>query len=74
MIFKRYLYIARDIIGKFELFNKDLKNNRILKSLWNLKSSNNKMNNELTSIINEKNILKKFEVLCDIFEKNENKL
>jgi len=46
-IFKRYLYIAKEIIGKYKLFNQDLKNNRILKSLWNLKSSNNFMNDEL---------------------------
>ena len=58
-IFKRYHYIAKDIIGKFELFNQDLKNNRILKSLWNLQSSNTKMNDELTKITKEKNIIKK---------------
>ena len=32
-IFKRYHYIAKDIIGKYELFNNDLKNHRIIKSL-----------------------------------------
>ena len=70
-IFKRYHYIAKDIIGKFELFNKDLKNNRILKSLWNLKASNVKMNNELTKIIEEENFLEKTKLLIDLNEKNE---
>ena len=70
-IFKRYHYIAKDIIGKFELFNKDLKNNRILKSLWNLKASNAKMNNELTKIINEENFFTKTKLLIDISETNE---
>ena len=70
-VFKRYHYIAKDIIGKFELFNKDLKNNRILKSLWNLQSSNNKMNDELTKITKEKNILKKTDLIIDIYEKKE---
>ena len=31
-VFKRYHYIAKDIIGKYELFNNDLKNYGILKS------------------------------------------
>jgi len=70
-IYKRYLYIAKDIIGKFELFNKDLKNNRILKSLWNLLYSNNKMNDKLTSIINEENLMKKTDLLLYIYEKKE---
>ena len=70
-IFKRYHYIAKDIIGKFELFNKDLKNNRILKSLWNLQYSNTKMNNELTKIINEKILSKKANTLLALSENNE---
>ena len=70
-IFKRYHYIAKDIIGKFELFNKDLKNNRILKSLWNLQSSNAKINKELAKIITADDTLKKVEALLDLNEKNE---
>ena len=70
-LFKRYHYIAKDIIGKYELFNKDLKNNRILKSLWNLQSSNIKMNDELTKILGEEDLLKKTEQLIYISENNE---
>ena len=73
-IFKRYLYIAKDIIGKYEFFNQDLKNNRILKSLWNLKYSNDKMNNDLTKIAGDENTLKlieKADILIDIYEKKE---
>jgi len=58
-IFKRYAYIANDIIGKFELFNKDLKNYSILKSLENLTLSNEKINKDLENIIKENDLLKK---------------
>ena len=70
-IFKRYHYIAKDIIGKYELFNKDLKNNRILKSLWNLQSSNIKMNAELNKILEEEDLLKKTGLLIKISANNE---
>ena len=70
-IFKRYVYIAKDIIGKFELFNKELKNNRILKSLWNLNISNAKMNDRLNHIINEESRFQKAGTLINIYEKKE---
>lgn len=69
-IFKRYHYIAKDVVGKFELFNKDLKNHRILKSLWNLKSSNVKMNEELNKIINEKDLYTKTNYIVYFFGKD----
>ena len=70
-IFKRYHYIAKDIIGKFELFNKDLKNHRILKSLWNLQYSNKTMNDELNKIIEEEDIMQKINQAIYIYEKKE---
>jgi len=70
-IFKRYHYIAKDIVGKFELFNQDLKNHRILRSLWNLQTSNKKMNDELTQIIQEEDILQKIKLTTNIYEKNK---
>jgi hypothetical protein len=70
-IFKRYHYIAKDIIGKFELFNKDLKNHRILKSLWNLQYSNKTMNDELNKIIEEEDIIQKINQAIYIYEKKE---
>ena len=70
-IFKRYHYIAKDIIGKFELFNKDLKNHRILKSLWNLQYSNKTMNDELNKIIEAEDIIQKINQAIYIYEKKE---
>lgn len=68
-VFKRYHYIAKDIIGKFELFNQDLKNHRILKSLWNLQYSNKRMNDELKKIIEEEDINRKIDQVIYIYEK-----
>ena len=70
-IFKRYHYIAKDIIGKFELFNKDLKNYRILKSLRNLTFSNIKINEDLNKIIYEKDLIKKTNFIIDIYKEKE---
>lgn len=72
-IFKRYHYIAKDVVGKFELFNKDIKNHRILKSLWNLKTTNAKMNEELNMIINEKDLITKTNYIIYLFGKDKEK-
>ena len=68
-VYKRYQYIAKDIIGKYELFNKDLKNFKILKSLRNLKATNTKMNKELTNIVTEKDQIK---IINSLFTINDN--
>ena len=73
-IFKRYHYIAKDLIGKYELFNTNLKNYRILKSLRNLNFTNNKMNEDLKKIIDEKNIVSKANILIEIYETKEDNL
>ena len=65
-VFKRYDYIAKDIIGKYELFNKDLKDYKILKSLRNLKATNIKMNKELTDIVTEQDTNKRINFLFKI--------
>jgi hypothetical protein len=70
-VFKRYHYIAKDIIGKYELFNNELKNYRILKSLRNLKATNIKMNKELTDVITEQDTFKKINSLFKIAETQE---
>ena len=70
-IFKRYFYIAKDIIGKYELFNKDFKNYRILKSLKNLEFSNDKMNNDLKTIIKKKNTQEKVASIINIYEEKK---
>ena len=72
-VFNRYLYIANDIIGKYELFNKDLKNYRILKSLRNLKFSNERMNKDLKKIIDEEDMLKNINSIIKIsLDRTEN--
>ena len=59
------------MISKYELFNNELKNNRILRSLWNLQISNNKMNDELKKIINEENLEEKVKKAISIYENRE---
>ena len=51
--------IQQIIIEKFALFNKELKNYTILKSLRNLKFSNIQIMKDLNSIIDEKDMKKK---------------
>ena len=70
-IFRRYYDIARNIIEKYELFNKDLKNYRIIKNLRNLKTSNKLLNTDLEKIINENNLLSKTDAIINIYEKKE---
>ena len=65
-VFKRYHYVAKDIVGKYELFNKDLKKYTILKSLRNIKFSNLKMNKELTDILAEEEEIKQISALFRI--------
>ena len=71
-VFKRYHYIAKDIIGKYELFNKELKDYKILKSLRNLKVTNIKMNKELTDIITELDTGKRINSLFKIASSQDN--
>ena len=70
-VFKRYHYIAKDIVGKFELFNKEVKNYRILKSLRNLEFSNDKMNKDITKIIDEDDGIKAMNYIIKIYEEKE---
>ena len=70
-VFKRYHYIAKDIVGKFELFNKDVKNYKILKSLRNLEFSNDRMNKDITKIIEEEDEIRKINYIIKIYEEKE---
>ena len=54
-IIKKYCIIAENIINKYETFNKDLKNHRILQSVINLKESNEQVMEDIKSIMNNKN-------------------
>ena len=71
-VFKRYHYIAKDIIGKYKLFNQELKDYKILKSLRNLKVANIKMNKELTDIITEQETTKRINLLFKIASTQDN--
>lgn len=66
-IFNNYYEIANDIVGKYELYNKDLKDYNILKSLRNLKFSNNQIMEELDAIINEDDIYKKVSLMIKLY-------
>ena len=66
-IIKKYSVITENIIYKYEKYNKDLKNHRILKSVINLKDSNEKVIENIKSIINEKNIREQTKNIMDIF-------
>ena len=66
-IVKKYCDIAENIIDKYETYNKDLKNHRILQSVINLKDSNEKVMKNLNSIIDEKFIREQTKNIMNIF-------
>jgi hypothetical protein len=88
--FKKYCIIADDILNKYETYNKDLKNHRVLQSVINLNDSNEKIMEDINSIINNKydikerveNIIKiswkiyreKREVIKDYIKHSQNKI
>ena len=57
-IIKKYCFIAEDIINKYETYNKDLKNHRILQSVINLIDSNKDVMEDINSIISKKDDIK----------------
>ena len=67
-MFENYYKIANDIVEKYELYNKELKNYRILKSFLNLKKSNMKIIKDLDEIINGKENKDKAYKLMDIYK------
>ena len=67
-MFDNYYKIAIDIVEKYELYNKELKNYRILKSFLNLKKSNIKIIKDLDEIINGKENKDKAYKLMDIYK------
>ena len=67
-IFEKYYEIGQDIIEKYELFNKDLKNHRVIQSLKNLNDSNEKVMKTLNEIINNNNLKNKINILINIYE------
>lgn len=71
-IIKKYYDIARDIIGKYESYNKKLKNYQVLKTINCLSDSNKKIMNDLNTITekNEKedDWINKCKILINIFK------
>lgn len=66
-IYERYYNIANDIIKKYELFNKDLKNYKILRTIRNLKFSNKQIIEDLNYIINEPDLQKKSSIILSTY-------
>lgn len=68
-IYTQYYIISKDIISKYELFNQNFKNYRILKTLRNLEFSNKQILGDLNGIIKEKDIKTKADLIIDIHNK-----
>ena len=66
-LIEKYHEIASDIIKKYQLYNKELKNYRILNTIKNLEVSNKQMIKDLDKIIEEKDIKKRMDILIDIY-------
>ena len=67
-ILEQYYEIGQDIIDKYELYNKTLKNQKVLQSINNLEISNEKVINDLDEILNEKDIKKQINNLINIYK------
>ena len=66
-IFEKYYNIAQDVIYKYETYNKELKNYRILKSVLNLKDSNEKIMKDLDEIINGEKFMEQINRIINIY-------
>ena len=71
-VFKNYSRIAKDVIDKYKMFNKDFKNYEILKSIRNIKFSNEEIFQELDSIIKKNNSKIQAGLLIDIYMNRKN--
>ena len=74
--YRNYYFIAKHIIEKYELFNKEekaYKSFTIFKSLRNLKFSNIKLLEDLNSIINEKDLLERTKKLIEPYNTRKKK-
>ena len=71
-IFEDYYNIAEDIINKYEAYNKELKNHRIVESVLNLDASNQKILKDLNEIIKGENFKEQICKIIDIYIKDRN--
>ena len=69
--FKKYCIIADDILNKYKTYNRYLKNHRVLQSVINLNDSNEKVMEDINSIINKKHdiIIEQAEYIIKIGQK-----
>lgn len=71
-IIEKYYDIAQDIIGKYESYNKKLKNFQVLETIRCLSDSNKEIMNDLNKIISENKTkedwINKCKILIEIFK------
>lgn len=72
-IFQKYYQIAKEIIGKYKMFNQDFKNYTILKTLRHLKLSNRQIMLDLKEIIDNKSVQEKAKAIIDIYKNKKDK-
>ena len=68
-IYENYCEILNDVIEKYKLNNKELKNYAILKTFFNLKKSNKAIIDDLDKIIKEDSYKDKIDSLMLMFQK-----
>ena len=69
-IMEKYHTISKGVIEKYELYNNSLKNHRIIKSVLNIKKSNDNILNDLNKIINADDLKNKCISLIDIYHED----
>ncbi len=67
-IYERYYDISLDILKKYQLFNKKLKNYRILRTVRNLKLSNKKILADLDKIITNGDLKDQSSTILEIYQ------
>jgi hypothetical protein len=67
-MYENYYKIANDITEKYELYNQDLKNYRILRSFLYLKKSNKKIIEDLDEVLEGENMNNKIKFLINIYK------
>jgi len=71
-MFEKYYSISKDVIEKYELYNKSLKNHRILYSLKNIEQSNKEIIKDLEKINSCNNLKEIFEQLINRYLDDRN--
>ena len=67
-IYERYYNISLDILKKYQLFNKKLKNYRILTTVRNLKLSNEQILEYLGKMINNDNLKNQSSTILETYQ------